>query len=96
MTPKQKANQLVNKFYYLLPNNGYVNEGINSCESRWKESIMCSLMVVNEIMESREDDGAWDDTKWGNNTEYYTPHPMYLNYWNLVKQEIIHRLDDIS
>lgn len=88
MTPKQKANQLVNKFYYSLPNNGYVNEGINSCESRWRESVMCSLMAVNEIMESREDDGAFDDTKWGK-SEYYTPHPMYKNYWNLVKQEII-------
>jgi hypothetical protein len=52
-------------------------------------------MAVNEIIESREDDGAFDDTKWGQ-SEYYTPHPMYKNYWDLVKQEIIHKLDDIS
>jgi hypothetical protein len=88
MTPQEKAKQLINKFYYSLPNNGYINEGINSCESRWKEAIVYALMVVDEIMESREDDGAWDDTKWGSGSTYYTPHPMYKKYWNLVKIEI--------
>jgi hypothetical protein len=44
------------------------------------------LIAVDEIIESRKDDGAFDDTKLG--SEYYTPHPMYLSYWNLVKKEI--------
>ena len=47
-----------------------------------------ALVTVNEIIESREDDSAFDDTMWENASEYYSPHPMYLNYWLKVKIEI--------
>ena len=50
MTPKEKAKWLVDKFYYSFPNNGSLNTGINSCESRWGEAIQCALITCNEVM----------------------------------------------
>jgi len=55
MSPQEKAKQLVDRFYYSLPNNGYINEGINSCESRWKEAVTCAIIAVDEILEDYED-----------------------------------------
>jgi hypothetical protein len=34
----------------MLPNNGSINEGINSCESRYKEAIECAFVTVDEIL----------------------------------------------
>jgi hypothetical protein len=51
MNPREKANNLVNRYYYTLPNNGELSSGINSCESRYKEAIQCALIAVNEIQE---------------------------------------------
>ena len=50
MTPSEKAKDLVHTFYYKLPNNGYLNEGINSANSRYNEAMMCALVTVNELM----------------------------------------------
>lgn len=47
---KQKAKELIDKFYYSLPNNGYINEGVNSCESRWNEAVTCAIIAVDEII----------------------------------------------
>lgn len=44
--------------------------------------------AVDEIISSREDDGAFNDTMSYIGSEYYTPHPMYLTYWKQVKQEL--------
>jgi len=73
MTPQEKAKELIDKFTFEI---GKFNA---------KQS---ALVTVNEIIESREDDSAFDDTMWENASEYYIPHPMYLNYWLKVKQEI--------
>jgi len=51
MTPKQKAKDLVNTFYYSLPNNGST-EGLNSTTRRYEEAKQCALIAVNEILES--------------------------------------------
>ena len=48
--PREKANNLVNRYYYTLPNNGELNSGINSCESRYNEAIQCALIAVDEII----------------------------------------------
>jgi len=77
MTPQEKAKELVGKYMFLL------NVDLPITKAKYS-----ALMVVDEIIESREDDGAFNDTKWGNGSEYYTPHPMYLNYWLQVKEEI--------
>ena len=74
MTPQEKAIQIYNKFY-----------GIPLYLKTVKE---CCHILVDQIIESREDDGAFDDTRSVTGSEYYSPHPMYLTYWLQVKEEI--------
>ena len=51
MTPHQKvAHELINEYYFMLPNNGSANEGINSCESRYKEAVDCALLSVKQLI----------------------------------------------
>jgi hypothetical protein len=52
MTPKEKATELVNKFYFKLSNNGSLSMGLNSCDARHKESIQCALIAVDELIKS--------------------------------------------
>ena len=47
-----------------------------------------ALICVDEIIESRADDSKFDDTLYSTSSEYYSSHPMYLNYWQQVKQEL--------
>jgi hypothetical protein len=49
MTPTEKAKQLVDRFYYMLPNNGSYS-GINNVESRYNEAKQCALIAVDEIL----------------------------------------------
>jgi hypothetical protein len=74
MTPQEKADELYVGYWHLTNDSRIAKQ--------------CALIVVNEIIESREDDSAFDDTMWENASEYYSPHPMYLNYWLKVKIEI--------
>jgi hypothetical protein len=87
MTPQEKAESLVDRMYFIISNNGQFT-GIHSIPNKFTEAKKCALIAVNEIIESREDDSAFDDTMWENASEYYSPHPMYLNYWLKVKIEI--------
>ena len=50
--------------------------------------VRVALFVVNEIIESRKEDSAFDDIHFAKGSKYYTPHPMYFTYWNEVKNEI--------
>ena len=77
MAPKEKAAELINKMYYT-----------QSSPASWVQAKQCALIAVNEIIKSREEDGDFDDTLSSTGSEYYTPHPMYLTYWQQVKQEI--------
>ena len=52
MIPREKANDLVSRYYYMLPNNGLIDTGINSCDSRYKEAIECAFVAVNEIIDT--------------------------------------------
>jgi hypothetical protein len=74
MKPKEKAEQLVNSFYYALPNNGS-SKGLNSTTARYKEATVCALIAVDEILDSRPviTDSQVD----------------YQLYWRQVKNEII-------
>ena len=47
---RKAAFELINEYYYTLPNNGYLNSGINSCEARFKEAIKCALISVKRII----------------------------------------------
>jgi hypothetical protein len=49
MTPKQKARQLVERFYFALPNNGS-QTGVCNVHQRWEEGKMCAAMAVDEIL----------------------------------------------
>ena len=51
MSPHQKAaHEIIHEYYFMLPNNGSLNSGINSCESRYKEGIECALLSVKRII----------------------------------------------
>ena len=80
MDSRQKANDLVNRYYYMLPNNGKLNEGINSCDSRYKEAIECAFVTVDEILESNPNYEYW--------RTYDDETPSAITFWNEVKQWI--------
>lgn len=51
MTPHQKAaHEIIHEYYFMLPNNGSLNTGINSCESRYKEAVDCALLSVKQLI----------------------------------------------
>ena len=50
LSPKAEVQDLVLSFYYRLPNNGKLKTGINSCESRYKEAVMCAKLTVDKII----------------------------------------------
>ena len=75
MTPKEKARELVNTFYYSLPNNGS-QEGINSTTRRYQEAIRCALIAVDEIIK----------THLLSEKNAFGIHPV--DYWQQVKQQI--------
>ena len=74
MIPKEKAAYLVLKYMSKVVSMQVAKE--------------CATVAVDQIIDSREDDGAFDDFRSSISSEYYSPHPMYLTYWKLVKQEI--------
>lgn len=84
MKPKEKAEELVGKF---ISHTLIFDEGAGWLEDK-DEAKHCALIAVDEIIKSREDDGHFDDSLSVTSSEYYTPHPMYLTYWKVVKQEI--------
>ena len=49
MTPKEKARDLVDTFYYSLPNNGST-EGVNSTTRRYAEAKQCALIALRETV----------------------------------------------
>jgi RNase P/RNase MRP subunit POP5 len=74
------ARNLINKFYYRLPNNGYLNEGLLSCDRRYKEAITCAIVCVDEILEN-----------FGTLTEGKTHYCAYstTKYYEQIKEELI-------
>ena len=75
MTPKEKANELVDKFYQTTPNEAWVNEplGISEEYKAWKQAKQCALIAIDEIIASNpiafdEDDNCiakhwWKEVK---------------------------------
>ncbi len=82
MKAKEKAEQLVNSFYYALPNNGS-STGLNSTTARYKEATVCALIAVDEIIEA-------NPYKWVPFMNQYTETVLTSNipYWQEVKLEI--------
>jgi hypothetical protein len=50
--------------------------------------VAIAMYVVEEIIESRRDDKAFDDREFAKSSDYFTPHPMGLTYWKEVKNEL--------
>jgi hypothetical protein len=46
---KQKARELLHKFYLSLPNNGGFT-GINNINDRWDEGKKCAIMAIDECI----------------------------------------------
>jgi len=82
MTPKEKAEELMSK-YYTLDTHDEDNFII-----RKERAKQYTLIAIDAIIKSREDDNGFDDSLSFTGSEYYTPHPMYLTYWLQVKKEI--------
>ena len=87
MTPKEKAEELINKF---IPHTKVFHEVLG-----WEEYIdsakECALIAVDEIINSEPrypSNVDWDDC--GATHQYYYEAQMEeaLNYWKEVKQEI--------
>ena len=79
MTPKEKAEELVDKFYQTTPNEYFVNEpiGIAGRYKAWNQSKQCALIAVDEILDLKHIV-----------TLRRNMHEMELEYWDEVKQEI--------
>ena len=52
MTPKEKAIELVDKFYQTTPNEYFVNEpiGIKGRYKSWEQAKQCALIAVDEMI----------------------------------------------
>ena len=47
---RKTALELIHDYYFMLPNNGSLNSGINSCESQYKEAIECVLISLKRLI----------------------------------------------
>lgn len=77
MTPKEKANDLVDSFYQTTPNEYFVNEpiGIAGRYKSWEQAKECALIAINEMIDIR-------------NGLYYNDGSLAFQYLDQVKQEI--------
>jgi hypothetical protein len=72
MTPKEKAEELIDKMYYV---GRYDDKEDYNPAMAWERAKQCALIAVDEIIEQNN---VWIiQTKKGTN-----------NYWNDVKKEI--------
>ena len=83
MIPKDKAHQLVTRFYLALPNNGS-QTGINNVHQRWEEGKRCATMAVDEIINSY--DNIFDD--FVRKPDEVGGYRNMILYWQEVKAEI--------
>jgi hypothetical protein len=47
---RKAALEIIHDYYFMLPNNGSLNSGINSCDRRYKEAIQCALIGVKRLI----------------------------------------------
>ena len=78
------ARQLINDFYYQLPNNGSLKEGLLSCERRYNEAIICALVCIDNMIKIAPWGGVIDNEVEEGSKEYYMK----------LKEELIQIRDD--
>ena len=71
ITNPSPARNLINRFYYQLPNNGYLNHGLLSCEKRYNEAITCALICIDEMIRIAPWGGDIDGEIEVDSKEYY-------------------------
>jgi hypothetical protein len=79
MTPKEKAEELVDKFYQTTPNEAWYNPPLASASMEykaWEQAKQCALIAVDEIMEQLLKNMSNDISG------------VHGIYWEKVKQEI--------
>lgn len=79
MTPKEKANKLIDSFYQKLPLEKYIStsDGDLSWEYiSWDRSKECALIAVCEILNM------------DNTISEFSEAEKFYDYWDKVKQEI--------
>ena len=86
-TPKEKANELVDKFYQTTPNEAWINEPIGLAKEykAYNQAKECALLAVDEVIKvcpyySKEGCETIEQLR-ANDYEFIT-------YWQEVKQEI--------
>jgi hypothetical protein len=81
MTPKEKAQELFDKYYRLFnnfPNYQYVIENLNTIQDeKLYTTKECALIAVDEIIDN-----------WKSEATIQYPYGKVINYWNVVKIEI--------
>ena len=83
MTPKEKAQELVDKFYNTTPNEAWINEPVGLSEEykAWKQAKQCALIAVNEIINTLNMDIRDIDVRGNILLDL-------IDYWREVKKEI--------
>lgn len=76
MTPKEKSKDLINSFYYSLPNNGS-ETGLNSTTERYKEAIQCASICVDLHIEELSKMKL-----------IFSDREIHYKYWIQVKNEL--------
>ena len=74
LSPKEKADELVNEMYY---SGRYDDKEDIIPAMGWLRAKQCALIAVNELISSHN---KWDDYAQTNSEEYY--------YWQEVKKEL--------
>jgi predicted nucleic acid-binding OB-fold protein len=47
---RKAALEIIQEYYYSLPNNGYLTHGLMSCDRRYKEATQCAIIGVKRII----------------------------------------------
>jgi hypothetical protein len=47
---RKAALEIIHEYYYALPNNGYLNHGLLSCDRRYKEATQCALIGIKRLI----------------------------------------------
>jgi hypothetical protein len=64
MAPKDKANELVDRMYFIISNNGQFT-GVHSIPNKFAEAKKCALIAVDELIYDTQDitDRYWQEVK---------------------------------
>jgi len=82
-SPKEKAEELADKFYQTTPNESWINQPIGLKEEykAWKQAKQCALIAVDEIINTLNSDIRDLDVRGNILLDL-------IEYWNEVKEEI--------